>query len=345
MFNNHLILEILSWLPLRSIARFKGVCKLWYSVIYDPYFITCKQHHDADIITTMEVEDSKYCCLPEYGVSIPLNCPCLSINKRYGVGISSSCNQIIINSCNGLILCGVYMNIGRRYEPGFYYLHNLITTEWQEIFLQSPDENSIPIHKLLIPGNRVLTMDYIISSYDDDDDDDDDDPKYLIRIYTYNKDKWKKCGDPFIHKGRFCNPYTDEVKFCNIEGVFYNGAVNWLSYMDNFALVIFSFNIKSYGVTEIPVRYDINKDVLFFGESKGQLYLIIGDHGFFRDLNIMIVQKDYSRVTTLYRIDLHLMRLINRVMKIVNPNDIGRRCVYNKQIIQMLQGAERKVQG
>lgn len=131
MFNNDLILEILSWLPLRSIVRFKSVCKLWYSVIYDPYFITCKQHHDGDIITTLEVgwKNFKYCYLPKYGASIPLNCPCRTINKRHGVANNGICNQIIINSCNGLILCGVYMDIFLNDEPEFYYLYNLITAE------------------------------------------------------------------------------------------------------------------------------------------------------------------------------------------------------------------------
>ena len=46
--NNNLTLEILSWLPLRMIARLKSVRQLWYFTIYDPYFIICEKYHEAD---------------------------------------------------------------------------------------------------------------------------------------------------------------------------------------------------------------------------------------------------------------------------------------------------------
>ncbi|ONK70317.1 uncharacterized protein A4U43_C05F32480 [Asparagus officinalis] len=39
------IIEILSWLPVSSLLRFKCVCKLWYNTISDPYFIRKHLHH------------------------------------------------------------------------------------------------------------------------------------------------------------------------------------------------------------------------------------------------------------------------------------------------------------
>ncbi|KAH7691995.1 F-box domain-containing protein, partial [Dioscorea alata] len=344
--NNDLVLEILSWLPLPSIARFKRVCKSWYSIIYDPYFITCKRHHDADVIATLElgIKGSKYYYLPNYGVFIPLVCPCLSIIKSYGINIAGSdkkyCSQIVINSCNGLILCGVFMypyGYGVRcyHEPVFYYLHNLITGEYKEIYFQRPDGNNIPVHKLLIPGNRVLTMDYIINT-------ERNNSMYSIRIYLYNEDRWENCGDPFIHRGRFCHPSNDGVKFCNIEGVFYKGVVNWLSYMDNFALMIFSFNVKNYCVKEIPVTCNVIKTMLFFGESKGQLYLILGEKYSFQDLQIMVVEKDYSSLTNLYHIGHHLSTSISTMIKIGNGFSSMVKLMFNKWQIHILPGARKE---
>lgn len=37
---NHIICEILSWLPVKSLLRFKCVCKTWFNIIQDPEFIT-----------------------------------------------------------------------------------------------------------------------------------------------------------------------------------------------------------------------------------------------------------------------------------------------------------------
>ncbi|RHN59202.1 putative F-box domain-containing protein [Medicago truncatula] len=33
-----LIIQILMWLPVKSLIRFKCVCKLWFSLISDPHF-------------------------------------------------------------------------------------------------------------------------------------------------------------------------------------------------------------------------------------------------------------------------------------------------------------------
>ena len=70
------------------------------------------------------------------------------------------------------------------------------------------------------------------------------DPMYLVRIYLYNKDKLNNCGNLFIHKSRFRDPSIYNYKFYSIEGVFRKGAVNWLSYTEDFALIIFLSTLK-----------------------------------------------------------------------------------------------------
>ncbi|XP_014502889.1 F-box/kelch-repeat protein At3g23880-like [Vigna radiata var. radiata] len=52
-FPDDLIIEILSWLPLKSVMRFKCVSKSWNSLIIDPYFV--KLHRKRSIILQMEL--------------------------------------------------------------------------------------------------------------------------------------------------------------------------------------------------------------------------------------------------------------------------------------------------
>ncbi|RZC64559.1 hypothetical protein C5167_008249 [Papaver somniferum] len=51
----HIILQILIWLPVRSLLRFKSVCTSWYALIQSPYFI---KHH-ATTTTTVDDNNSK----------------------------------------------------------------------------------------------------------------------------------------------------------------------------------------------------------------------------------------------------------------------------------------------
>lgn len=132
-----IIFEILSWLPRRSLMRFKSSCKLWHSVIYDPYFMTIKLSccfGGTSIIFTSS--NSTYYYSLEFKSSVELSHPSMSAMKTHESRFTSYKTLMffsIVSSLDSLLLynVGVFSDEGKFVQ--LYYLYNPITTHFKFI--------------------------------------------------------------------------------------------------------------------------------------------------------------------------------------------------------------------
>ncbi|KAG5554201.1 hypothetical protein RHGRI_011904 [Rhododendron griersonianum] len=101
-----LIIEILLQLPVKSLVRFRSVCKSWCTIIYEPQFV--KKHlslvtkddniNNWRVIIRYQYHDLKSCSLRSffhepYGRAVDLYYPFKTL--RRGVGIVGSCDGLV----------------------------------------------------------------------------------------------------------------------------------------------------------------------------------------------------------------------------------------------------------
>jgi hypothetical protein len=108
-----LVIQILVWLPVVSLLRFKSVCKSWYALITNQNFITKHLLHNKNITTQLLLK-TRDKTTEDYVVSTisyetlqvslthPLPPPCLGIDKI---------SIFITGSCNGLVCLHDYRSV------------------------------------------------------------------------------------------------------------------------------------------------------------------------------------------------------------------------------------------
>lgn len=299
--NADLMLEVISWLPIRSVLRFKSVCKLWHSVISDPYFIfthTCRrdqQHAVSEIIFTVGAYSS-YSSLnvDDELITYPLRDPNFSNMLEQTMSITRAPSEICainVSYWDGLLLYRLNVLSDRS---SFYYLYNFITMDFKQIHMPEPGLNfplPYPQSMLLISDNCVLMLNYVsLEDYT---------TRCHVSLYSFKIGKWENCGKPFIHQGRFLDK----------PGVFWNGSANWISVLtDSDNLVIMSFNIKSYKWREIQVSDRDGRSQLYplyFGESRDHLHVIVSEDYPSLVCDILELAEDFSKWSTLYHLNFY----------------------------------------
>lgn len=298
MFSSDLMLEIISWLPIRSVLRFKSVCKLWHSIISDPYFIsthTCR-HAVSEIIFSVGAF-SFYCSLnvDDAPVTHLLPHPPFSNMLKQTVSITHTSYEMLgiqASYLGGMLLYQLHVSSNKNTLMFFYYLHNPITMDFKQIPMPEPGLNfheSYSKSMVLIPYNCVIMLEYVrLENYR---------LRCLVRLYSFQTGKWENCGKSFVHEGWFLHA----------SAVFWNGHANWISLGNaSYNLFIMSFNIKNYKWREIqlPNKYDGTKlNVVYFRESKDHLHLIVSEEGHRLVFDILELAKDFSKWSSLYHVD------------------------------------------
>ncbi|XP_065859403.1 F-box/kelch-repeat protein At3g06240-like [Euphorbia lathyris] len=147
---DHLIADILSKLPSKSLLRFKTICKAWYSLISDPLFINlhskqASQNPKILLSTTgfqIQILDYESSSFDDSCLSGPINVPeklCLHDTEIIG----SSCGLVCLDTdCFGKSFCiwnpstrecrkipSLYVNSNNCYLHGFGY--DLVTNDFK----------------------------------------------------------------------------------------------------------------------------------------------------------------------------------------------------------------------
>ncbi|KAG4997018.1 hypothetical protein AAZX31_10G111700 [Glycine max] len=248
-----LIREILLRLPVRSVLRFKCVCKSWLSLISDPQFAI--SHYDLAAapshrlllrtyrfyVESIDIEAP----LKNYFSAVHLLLPPSSPPRPLQLGehnYHSACidNHEILGSCKGFIV--------------LYYKRN------NDLILWNP---STGFHKRFLNFANELTYllcgfgydtsvdDYLLILIDlcesKNEESEDDDCKLEIAIFSFKTGNWVLFAE--IHVS-YKNFYYDDLRV----GSLLNGALHWMvCYKDRKVPVIIAFDLIQRSLLEIPL--------------------------------------------------------------------------------------------
>ncbi|RDY10928.1 F-box/kelch-repeat protein, partial [Mucuna pruriens] len=108
-----LIVEVLSWVPVNHLMRFRCVCKTWKSIIFDPTFVKLQLKRSSKrthiLITAQEAfDDIDYHYGDTYSIPYPID---QLFENPYSINDEDIYYELkaiywIIGSCNGLVCLG-----------------------------------------------------------------------------------------------------------------------------------------------------------------------------------------------------------------------------------------------
>ncbi|XP_058732759.1 F-box/kelch-repeat protein At3g06240-like [Vicia villosa] len=227
MFLPHeLIIQILLRLPVKSLIRFKCVCKLWCSLIsHDPNFakshfqLTASKSNRRILYTQNSSHESQSidfeASLDNVNASVSLNLDC--IFPEYFTDEFE-----VKGSCRGFILFCGSLNI---------FLWNPSTGVHKQIPL-SPFGSDLDAEYFYGFGYDDSTQDYLVVSMSHHEY---DDPPLHLEYFSLKANTWKEVKGP-----HFPCTFLDEPK----GGALHKGAIHWLAYrFDLSSDVIVAFDL------------------------------------------------------------------------------------------------------
>nr|QLY89006.1 F-box protein [Fragaria nilgerrensis] len=284
--NQDLITDILLRLPVKSLLRFKCVSKQWLSLISDPQF---SRHYrnlaSAGIILCGTTGHIDHVSCGRRNSEPPFT---------YLGFIDDSAGTKILQSCNGLVLCCSFFELGKSRN---YYICN--PSRRQFLMLPPPSakgcDESITIFGVHLyfdpcksPHYQVVCVRNCAPSSAAAND------HYQIEIYSSETRTWRLSGSPFSA------PF--DMVFDN--GVLWNGTLHWIS--PTGASLCFDIVQEQFGeMPSLPSNEKWSKRRLrYFGESGGHLHLIEIYGSGTTQFQVFEMAKDYSSWIPKYQVDL-----------------------------------------
>lgn len=297
--------EILSWLPVKSLCRFRCVSKPWRNLISDPKFV--KMHGDRAIQNehvfrqrqrviytnrplTHRSVSNKIRPFSIYSFDLNSNIATLSeydfVPTKLNHVFSSKLKRFVISwvsCCNGLLLCKLH---GQGVSTGLYLL-NPATRESKELPLP-PKLQDNHFRKQLYGfgfGDEYKVVNgQMYIDHDHDHDDDDDHTVTVFSVYTLKTGCWRAIEKQFPYKGRQ-----------SYDGIPLNGGLHWLMYrldpLGGYTLVIVSLLLAEEEVREIPlpVERPIENCSMVLGVFRQErLFITRTRPGLYNDIWIMM---------------------------------------------------------
>ncbi|XP_052196948.1 F-box protein At5g07610-like [Diospyros lotus] len=299
--SDDLLAEILVRSPVSSLIRFKCVSKRWCSLISGHHFSLLHTfrhrrskpsgllfrhkpslHPDA---TTAPESDFELVQL-NGGVSTAPSLRYFSFIP----GQSSVSGTIILQSCNGLLLCCSFpFMAGTRRR---YYVVNPTTQQYIELDPPLEDGTSaiflgvnLAFDPSKSPHYKVVCVQITLRSL----------YNYRIWIYSSKTRSWR------ISLESFAAPF--DMVFT--EGVFWNGAIHWINpYGASLCLDVDRECFRK--MPEIPFHQSnlAGKSCRFFGESNGHLHLVEVEGPQTTQFQVFEMKVDYSQWFAKYRVDI-----------------------------------------
>lgn len=255
--NEDLLTEILLHLPPRSLLRFQTVSKQWLSIITSPLFR--RLHTRRSSASTIGFFFSRnptfnYLSPREEDVSTMS-----MMNERFS---SIPDGKIIyhMNSCNGLFCLDFKLSDGKRE----FYVYNLTIGQYRLIPLPDTIDEPLLVKTMNLAFDPEKPEDYnvvcIWLSVSEN--------HLRFAVYSLGDGVWRHSSECYA-----CNKYGEE-DLCCYYGVFFNGAVHWVSQTGPFlCFEIGNCKFRSMPTTPIP-EGQFGRNIEFFGESGGHLHLI-----------------------------------------------------------------------
>lgn len=212
-FPDEVVLQILSRLPIKSLFRAKTVCKLWYRLVSDKYFI--QLYNELSVKNSMLVV--------EVSESSGLKSSLICVDDRRGVCefyLDFLKDRVKVRaSCNGLLCCSSIP------DKGVYYVCNPMTREFKLL----PKSRERNVTRFYPDGEATLVglacnlssqkFNVVLAGYHRTFGHRPD-GTFKCMIYDSESNKWRKFitfqDDQFSHMNK------NQV-------VFVNGALHWLT--------------------------------------------------------------------------------------------------------------------
>ncbi|CAO2825006.1 unnamed protein product [Amaranthus hypochondriacus] len=238
---DNLVIEVLSWLPVKALLQFKAVNKSWYAMISSPHFVSkhLQNYYNNN-------DDWRGCLLVHHYVSqSELELVELFIDETTGISLANEAMDCMPSY--GSYICGPC--------DGIYYLSNDLHCHYRALWNPSLNEiKYLPklIHKPDLPpemtyisyevfgfGSGVITGDFkvvVIKGYRAN-------VAPSVFVYSLSMNSWKYCGD-------LVKDYDLEYNGCY---VYVSRCCYWVGSCNYTPEVIVSFNMANDVFTEIHI--------------------------------------------------------------------------------------------
>ncbi|KAJ6857588.1 hypothetical protein NC651_039109 [Populus alba x Populus x berolinensis] len=258
--NDDFVSEILLHLPVKNVLKLKVISKRWLSIISHPSFSIRHTYLNPHTISGLLLNVAFHFKKPSSYLYV-------SIDGKSVLDVSSDFlrfdpdkpgSTYVSQSCNGLLLCSKRMRYSaERTKPTYYYVFNPTTRQFVELTLPSGDGiRSNRIQLVFDPSKspyyKVLCIHYF---------------KSLLEIHVYSSETriWKLS----LKQENFD---SSSVNLNN--GVFWNGAIHWISRMGNgFCFLLDKESLQAMTSPPLPESWEAS-NFRYFGESGGELHFI-----------------------------------------------------------------------
>ncbi|XP_076940833.1 F-box protein At5g07610-like [Bidens hawaiensis] len=301
--NDDLLTEILVWLPVTSILRFKSVSKHWRLLLTHKHFTHRYDNNNlfkspglfARTLCTFSSKSFAHLLAGDIYVSFdvenrsppPFRCLDLYFNRS---------RVKILHSCNGLLLCHTLHNGARE-----HFIFNP-TTKQLAIIPPAPKyicSMALAFHLTHCMHYKVVCIRCFELLGD----------VFQIQVYSSDTRKWKICVESFSAQNlTFCQP------------VYWNGAVHWAPDCGSCNFLYFKLDVEELQMLPVPEGLVSGEMLMYFGESRGHLHLILHNN---REadsfcVNVYEMLGDHSVWFVKYR--LQLDALLDDVPNMIYPS-------------------------
>ncbi|CAN4088561.1 unnamed protein product [Withania somnifera] len=306
--NNDLLIEILLHLPPRTLLRLQTVSKQWLSIITSPLFRNLQTRKNSK--SSASTIGLFLCRNPTFNF-VSLRDEDLStmsmMSERFS-RIRDGKTSRPMNSCHGLFCLDFRLSDGKRE----FYIYNLTTGKCRLIPIPDTIDEPHLVKTMFLAFEPEKPEDYdVVCVYLSVSEN-----QLRFAVYSLCTGVWRHSIECYG-----CNQYG-EVDLCGYYGVFWNGAVHWVSQTGPFlCFEIDNCRFRSMPTTPIPEGQWHRRNIEYFGESAGHLHLIDLNLHPSTEFDILELEVDYSRWFVKYHVDLDFLPNLypSMVNQEVNP--------------------------
>ncbi|KAJ1427234.1 F-box-like domain superfamily [Sesbania bispinosa] len=244
--SQEVIIQILLRLPVKSLLRFKCVCKSWLSLISDPYF--ARSHFELAAARTHRIVFLETCApeIRSIDTDASLNDDSASVAiKLNPLPFRSYSHLSILGSCRGFLLldCNINLNIlnpstGVHKQIPSSPVTNLDTNYWPYLhgFGYDPSQDDYLV---------------VLASYDPTSA---ADMLTHFEFFSLRANKWEEIEGIDL-------PYMNASDDPRV-GSFLNGAIHWVAFRHDISVnVIVAFDLMEKSIFEIPLLDNLDHDL------------------------------------------------------------------------------------
>ncbi|BAU01313.1 hypothetical protein LR48_Vigan10g245500 [Vigna angularis] len=250
ILDDDLIVEILSWLPVTSLGRFRCVSKTWKFLISDTCLVKLHLSRNPQLLLMLRREHEKQCFMASFfSVSSLIQNPVPTF--RDSIGHSPKCRRILFGSCNGLLSThdSVSTDESEEHWVNFWNPVTKISSRPSPSLRLSYD-TGLTYHKNFAYNTDFLYRKNFGFGYDDRRD------SYKVVIILFHTGQrrtsvWVYCMGDVCWRRTMIN-YSTFHSF-DSNGHFLNGTVNWLGFFSEESRM--KLRILSYDLNNDTCRY------------------------------------------------------------------------------------------